>query len=64
MENNMRKFNVGDLVMLATDQYLNLKHGSVGIILSVPDKSLFANVWFAEGIWAFPLRELEPLTKI
>lgn len=57
----MNKINKGDLVTLVTDRYANLPKTNVGIVTSVYDHVV--NVTFPQGSWAFPIWELELLTK-
>ena len=54
-------YRAGDLVVMTSLDYKNIKAGAVGIVTSTHGN--LVNVALPQGTWAFPKWELEPLTK-
>ena len=58
---NEHFYRTGDLVVMTSRDYINIKAGAVGIVTGINGNLI--NVALPQGTWAFPKYELKPLTK-
>ena len=60
-----RIFEIGDLVILTTDTYTNLKKGTIGIITApITKQRVLINVWIDGGEWSFNQHEFTHVRNI
>lgn len=60
-----RIFEIGDLVILTTDAYTNLRKGTIGIITRpITRQSALINVWIDGGEWSFNQHEFTHVCNI
>jgi len=58
-------FEVGDLVMLNSDAYVNLKIGAIGIVTQpITAQRTLINVWIDGGEWSFNQHEFTHVYNI
>jgi len=60
-----RIFEIGDLVTLTTDTYMDLKKGTLGIITQpITSQRALINVWIAGREWSFNQHEFAHVCNI
>ena len=60
-----RIFEIGDLVVLTTELYMNLDKGTIGIITATITKQrALINVWIDGGEWSFNQHEFTHVRNI
>jgi hypothetical protein len=58
-------FEVGDLVMLNNDAYVNLEIGAIGIVTEpITAQRTLINVWIDGGEWSFNQHEFTHVCNI
>lgn len=58
-------FEIGDLVTLMTDTYVNLEKGTIGIVTRpITRRSALINVWIDGGEWSFNQHEFTHVCNI
>ncbi len=64
-EHMKRIFEIGDLVMLTTDTYMDLKKGTLGIVTRpITIRSALINVWIDGAEWSFNQHEFTHVCNI
>ena len=60
-----RIFEIGDLVTLTTDTYMDLKKGTLGIVTRpITIRSALINVWIDGAEWSFNQHEFTHVRNI
>jgi hypothetical protein len=60
-----RIFEIGDLVMLTTDTYMDLRKGTVGIVTApITRQRALINVWIDGAEWSFNQHEFTHVCNI
>ena len=60
-----RIFEIGDLVMLTTDTYMDLKKGTLGIITqTISRQRALINVWIDGAEWSYNQHEFTHVCNI
>ena len=55
-----RKFEKGDIVILTSEQYTNIKKGTLGIVLEpITERRVLLTVHIADGVWSFKEYEFD-----
>ena len=55
-----RKFEKGDIVILTNEMYINIKKGTIGIVLEPRTEwKVLITVHIADGVWSFAEDEFD-----